>query len=307
MMNTVKRFAALVLALGFLAGLCGAAAETAGTEEYTGVWYLTTVRIDGEEYDVSHSAERRIVEFGEGNTGRIINSYDKEEKQFSWTAEENGLRTCAVTDSENRTELVPMVIAENRLVLMYVDGGYIFTREEGERADIRYGMAAEFSVAPGSEEMADGIAAVMRQRLEEQGCADATAERSGTGGIRVEIPDTQDVELIDLISATGELRFLDPDDEVILTRDQVESAEYYNQYGTPGVCIRMTEEGTKLFAEATAANIGTISGLCWTIKCWWTRPCATRLRTGPPLFPAIPLRTRRRLRPKSGADPCRRQ
>ena len=133
--------------------------------------------------------------------------------------------------------------------------------EEAGTADLAYGMIIEFSFAEDDaagdrEELAGSIMDVMRKRLEGEGIDQAKLELTETGRIRAEIPDVQNPDLAGLLSAKGEILFLDPDGQVILGRDQIESAEYCYQAGEHGVSIVMTDEGRERFAETTTANQG---------------------------------------------------
>ena len=144
-------------------------------------------------------------------------------------------------------------------VLLAITG--ISGAEEAGTADLAYGMIIEFSFAEddaagGREELAGSIMDVMRKRLEGEGIDQAKLELTETGRIRAEIPDVQNPDLAGLLSAKGEILFLDPDGQVILGRDQIESAEYCYQAGEHGVSIVMTDEGRERFAEATTANQG---------------------------------------------------
>lgn len=144
-------------------------------------------------------------------------------------------------------------------VLLAVTG--ISGAEEAGTTDLAYGMITEFSIAAedaaGSrEDLAGSIMEVMQKRLEDEGYDRAKLEVTEAGRIRVEIPDVQDPDLAGLLSAKGEILFLDPDGGVILGRDQLETAEYTYQDGRNCVSLVMTDEGRELFGKATAENMG---------------------------------------------------
>ena len=144
-------------------------------------------------------------------------------------------------------------------VLLAVAG--ISGAEEAGTTDLAYGMITEFSIAAedaaGSrEDLAGSIMEVMQKRLEDEGYDRAKLEVTEAGRIRVEIPDVQDPDLAGLLSAKGEILFLDPDGGVILGRDQLETAEYTYQDGRNCVSLVMTDEGRELFGKATAENVG---------------------------------------------------
>lgn len=144
-------------------------------------------------------------------------------------------------------------------VLLAITG--ISGAEEAGTADLAYGMIIEFSFAEDDaagdrEELAGSIMDVMRKRLEGEGIDQAKLELTETDRIRAEIPDVQNPDLAGLLSAKGEILFLDPDGGVILGRDQLETAEYTYQDGRNCVSLVMTDEGRELFGKATAENVG---------------------------------------------------
>ena len=64
---------------------------------------------------------------------------------------------------------------------------------------------------------------------------------------------------LDLAAGYAPLRFLDPEGNAFMYEDMVASAEYVTDDYTPNshqVEIRLTDEGTKIFAEATIKYLG---------------------------------------------------
>ena len=128
--------------------------------------------------------------------------------------------------------------------------------------DLRGGMYVEYSgKAPeGSEanfdDLVEGTMQIIRQRLSDKGYNEANVQRIGTDGIRVEIPDVQDDTVLDLIGQTAEMKFLDPDGNVIMKGDQVKTATYVYLDGKHQISFTLTDKGRELFAEATSKNIG---------------------------------------------------
>ncbi len=128
--------------------------------------------------------------------------------------------------------------------------------------DLRGGMYVEYSgKAPeGSEanfdDLMEGTMSIIRSRLGDKGYNEANVQRIGVDGIRVEIPDVQDDTVLDLIGATAEMRFLDPDGNEIMKGDKVKRAVYSYQDGKHTIAFELTDEGRTLFAEATAKNVG---------------------------------------------------
>ena len=128
--------------------------------------------------------------------------------------------------------------------------------------DLRGGMYVEYSgKAPeGStanfDELVEGTMSIIRERLTDKGFTEANVQKLGTDGIRVEIPDVQDDTVLDLIGAAAKLEFKNPSGEVFMTGDMVKTATYYYSEGDHQIAFTLTDEGAKLFADVTAANIG---------------------------------------------------
>ena len=128
--------------------------------------------------------------------------------------------------------------------------------------DLRGGMYVEYSgKAPeGStanfDELVEGTMSIIRQRLSDKGFNEANVQRIGADGIRVEIPDVQDDTVLDLIGTPAKLEFKNPSGEVFMTGDMVKTATYYYADGDHQIAFQLTDEGSKLFADVTSANIG---------------------------------------------------
>ncbi|MBR2660039.1 MAG: protein translocase subunit SecD [Clostridia bacterium] len=128
--------------------------------------------------------------------------------------------------------------------------------------DLRGGMYVEYSgKAPeGSsanfEELVEGTMSIIRERLTDKGFTEANVQKLGTDGIRVEIPDVQDDTVLDLIGAAAKLEFYSPDGEVFMTGDMVKTATYYYSEGDHQIAFTLTDEGTKVFGDMTAASVG---------------------------------------------------
>ena len=128
--------------------------------------------------------------------------------------------------------------------------------------DLRGGMYVEYSgKAPeGStanfDELVEGTMSIIRERLTDKGFTEANVQKLGSDGIRVEIPDVQDDTVLDLIGAAAKLEFKNPEGEVFMTGDMVKTATYYYSEGDHQIAFTLTDEGSKLFADVTAANVG---------------------------------------------------
>ena len=128
--------------------------------------------------------------------------------------------------------------------------------------DLRGGMYVEYSgKAPeGStanfDEMVEGTMSIIRDRLADKGFTEANVQKLGTDGIRVEIPDVQDDTVLDLIGAAAKLEFKNPEGEVFMTGDMVKTATYYYADGDHQIAFTLTDEGSRIFGDMTAANVG---------------------------------------------------
>ena len=128
--------------------------------------------------------------------------------------------------------------------------------------DLRGGMYVEYiGKAPeGStanfDELMEGTMSIIRQRLTDKGYSEANVQKVGTDHIRVEIPDVQDETVLDLIGAAAKLEFKNPAGETFMTGDMVKLARYYYSDGDHQIAFELTDEGAKLFADVTAANVG---------------------------------------------------
>ncbi len=111
--------------------------------------------------------------------------------------------------------------------------------------------------------------AVIRNRLEVKNIFDYIIRSDvNTREITVEIPvDTSDetkdpLEAVEGLDKTAKVEFRDPDSNVLLSGDDIESAKYSetptdsSQIRSPHVELTFTEEGAQKFSEATANLIG---------------------------------------------------
>lgn len=131
--------------------------------------------------------------------------------------------------------------------------------------DLSGGVSITYQVMdenPTAEEMSDTIYK-LQQRLEaETENTETSVYQVGDDRITVEIPGVDDPnEILEKLGNPGTLEFQLPDGTVYMTGDQVETAKVgsiEDQYGGSEYVVQLTltEEGTQLFAEATAANVG---------------------------------------------------
>lgn len=117
---------------------------------------------------------------------------------------------------------------------------------------------------PVTSEKIDSAILTIRQRIDSIGVSEPTITKQGDNRIRVSIPSISDQEeALKLIGKTAQLEFLGPDDSVILTgKDVVDSKGVMQKDNSgiesPVVTLKFSEEGTKLFADATQKYIGQV-------------------------------------------------
>ena len=98
---------------------------------------------------------------------------------------------------------------------------------------------------------------ILTSRLTRQGFTEATVTRQGTDRIRVEIPNVSDPnEILRIIGTPAQLNFVDEAGNVLMEGSMIKNAAAsQDENGLPCVAFELSEEGAKLFAEATAANL----------------------------------------------------
>ena len=109
------------------------------------------------------------------------------------------------------------------------------------------------------DELMESTISALRTRLTNAGYTEATVARQGDDSIRVEIPDVDDPqEVVEIIGKPAHLEFRDPSGNVILEGANIEECYLTRDDTTTQymVAFKLDSEGTKAFAEATAANIG---------------------------------------------------
>lgn len=113
---------------------------------------------------------------------------------------------------------------------------------------------------PGQEEMSDTIYK-LQQRVQNYS-TEAEVYQEGNNRINIDIPGVSDANaILEELGKPGSLIFADENGQVMLTGDQVASAKagvIDQGGGAKGyiVSLTFTEEGSKAFADATAANVG---------------------------------------------------
>ena len=128
--------------------------------------------------------------------------------------------------------------------------------------DLRGGVytvyAAENDGSADFETKMNSTVSILTSRLTRQGFTEANVTRQGADRIRVEIPNVSDPnEILEIIGTPAQLYFVDEEGNTIIEGSMVEDARAStDQNGRPCVAFKLNDEGAKLFAEATAANLG---------------------------------------------------
>ena len=131
--------------------------------------------------------------------------------------------------------------------------------------DLRGGVYVEYSAARPDDGDSDftmlleTTMSVIRTRLSDKGYSEATVQRLGEDGIRVEIPDVTDTAFVlELIGEPALLEFATPDGVTFMTGEMVSSAQPApDQSGQPGtvgkyvIHFKLNREGEKLFGDMT--------------------------------------------------------
>ena len=128
--------------------------------------------------------------------------------------------------------------------------------------DLRGGVytvyQAEDNGDPGFDTKMESTVSILTSRLTRQGFTEATVTRQGSDRIRVEIPNVSDPnQILTIIGTPAQLYFVDEDGNNLMEGSMVKNAQAaQDQDGKPCIAFELTDEGAKIFAEATAANLG---------------------------------------------------
>lgn len=98
---------------------------------------------------------------------------------------------------------------------------------------------------------------ILTSRLTRQGFTEATVTRQGADRIRVEIPNVSDPnEILRIIGTPAHLEFKDESGATVMEGALIKNAQAaMDQDGRACVSFELNDEGAKVFAEATAANL----------------------------------------------------
>ena len=128
--------------------------------------------------------------------------------------------------------------------------------------DLRGGVytvyQAEDNDDPDFDTKMESTVSILTSRLTRQGFTEATVTRQGSDRIRVEIPNVSDPnQILTIIGTPAQLYFVDEDGNNLMEGAMVKNAQAaQDQDGKPCIAFELTDEGAKIFAEATAANLG---------------------------------------------------
>ena len=128
--------------------------------------------------------------------------------------------------------------------------------------DLRGGVytvyQAENNGDPDFDTKMESTVSILTSRLTRQGFTEATVTRQGSDRLRVEIPNVSDPnQILTIIGTPAQLYFVDESGNNLMEGAMVKNAQAaQDQDGKPCIAFELTDEGAKIFAEATAANLG---------------------------------------------------
>lgn len=128
--------------------------------------------------------------------------------------------------------------------------------------DLRGGVYVVLEAKPApdesvTDEMMERAIATIRKRVDALGVSEPLIAKQGKNRIRVELPDVTDSQkAIEIIGKTAQLKFVDPNGQVILTGENVKNAQAIyqkdsNGFNRPVVSLELDSKGAKAFAEVT--------------------------------------------------------
>lgn len=164
--------------------------------------------------------------------------------------------------------------------------GYDTMKEVKLGLDLAGGVSITYQAKdmnPTDEQMSDTIYK-LQQRVQNYS-TEAEVYREGGNRINIDIPGVSDANtILEELGKPGSLSFQDEMGNVILTGDQVASAKAGITEGNVGmkdyvVSLTFTDEGSKAFADATAANIGKRIAIIYDSK-MYSNPTVQQAITG---------------------------
>lgn len=126
--------------------------------------------------------------------------------------------------------------------------------------DLKGGVSVTMEIVEGetSEEVLESVKSQLELRVNSMGVAETVVVVEGDNRIKIDIPGVyESSDMVTELQKTGELTFKNPEGEVLLTGKDVKEASVVTntQTGYAEVSLKMTEEGTKKFAEATTTYL----------------------------------------------------
>ncbi len=99
---------------------------------------------------------------------------------------------------------------------------------------------------------------LLSSRVNKLGVSETVVTQEGKKRIRIEVPGKYDTKsVIDSIAKTGELKFVGPDQSIILTgKDVKDATAYVDQTNKPIISLELNDTGKTKFAEATQKYLG---------------------------------------------------
>ncbi|WPC41284.1 protein translocase subunit SecD [Clostridium sp. JS66] len=127
--------------------------------------------------------------------------------------------------------------------------------------DLQGGVSVleEIQASKVDQDTFDKTVELLSMRVNKMGVSETTVAREGQKRIRIEVPGKYDAKsVIDGIAKTGELKFVGPDKQTILTGKDVKNAvsTISSQSQKPVVDLELNASGTKKFADATQKFLG---------------------------------------------------
>lgn len=127
--------------------------------------------------------------------------------------------------------------------------------------DLQGGVSVleEIQASKVDQDTFDKTVELLSMRVNKMGVSETTVAREGQKRIRIEIPGKYDAKsVIDGIAKTGELKFVGPDKQTLLTGKDVKNAvsTISSQTQKPVIELELNDAGTKKFADATQKFLG---------------------------------------------------
>nr|WP_035774910.1 protein translocase subunit SecD [Clostridium carboxidivorans] len=127
--------------------------------------------------------------------------------------------------------------------------------------DLQGGVSVleEIQASKVDQDTFDKTVELLSMRVNKMGVSETTVAREGQKRIRIEIPGKYDAKsVIDGIAKTGELKFVGPDKQTVLTGKDVKNAvsTISSESQKPVIELELNSAGTKKFADATQKFLG---------------------------------------------------